>query len=89
MNRADIEIHFNHFFEFETDDRRTVTSVSCRLFAEALVKMEREACANICKKLAHEYQGRTSLNEYNQTYNEGRASGAEMCASLIEGRGKA
>lgn len=49
MNREDIEREFDRFFEFDTDDRRIVTSVSCRLFAEALVKMEREECAKACE----------------------------------------
>ena len=32
-----IEEEFNSFFEFPTDDKRTVTSTSCKLFAEHCV----------------------------------------------------
>lgn len=48
IDRAFIEREFNQFFEFDSEDRRTVTSVSCRLFAEHIAQraagQEREAC---------------------------------------------
>lgn len=50
MTREEIELRFNSFFYFPTDDRRHVTSVSCMLFAEHIAenvseenKMLREA----------------------------------------------
>ena len=47
IDRAFIEREFNQFFEFDSEDRRTVTSVSCRLFAEHIAQraaeQEREA----------------------------------------------
>lgn len=39
----DIEAEFNKFFEFPTDDRATVSSVSCKLFARHVVDMSRKA----------------------------------------------
>lgn len=51
MNRDDIAKEFDRFFEFDTDDRSTVTSTSARLFAEHIARVsiaaEREACAKI------------------------------------------
>lgn len=79
MNRADIEAEFDRFFEFETDDRRTVTSVSCRLFAEALVKMDREACAKTCESIA---TVPSSLWSEDGCW----AHAAEACAAEIRGR---
>lgn len=37
----DIEKEFDKFFEFDTDDKSTVTSVSCKLFAEHIAEMAR------------------------------------------------
>lgn len=90
MNLADIENEFDVFFESQTDSRLTVTSASARLFAEHIMKIERLECANLCKKLAHEYKnmGPLPLNQYNQTFNEGRAEGADVCADAINDRWK-
>lgn len=42
IDRAQIEREFNNFFEFESNDRRMVTSVSCRLFAEHIAALSAE-----------------------------------------------
>jgi hypothetical protein len=45
MTKSEIEKEFNTFFEFDTEDRSTVTSVSAKLFAEHIAKLceKREA----------------------------------------------
>lgn len=49
MTRDKIAKEFDRFFEFDTDDRSTVTSVSARLFAERIAVLvavaERERIA--------------------------------------------
>lgn len=56
MTRDEIQKEFDKFFEFPGDDRSQVTSVSCRLFAELIARLEtateREACAVICHSYA-------------------------------------
>ena len=81
MNRDDIQREFDRFFEFDTDDRRIVTSVSCRLFAEALVKMERQECADMCSAMTEaEYAtGKVDHNEIAWT---------QKCAIKISERWK-
>ena len=37
----DIEKEFDKFFEFDTDDKSVVTSVSCKLFAKYIAEMVR------------------------------------------------
>lgn len=59
IDRAFIEREFNQFFEFDSEDRRTVTSVSCRLFAEHIAQraaeQEREDCAAVAKSISDKY----------------------------------
>lgn len=51
MTRDEIAKEFDRFFEFDTEDRSTVTSVSARLFAERIAALsvaeEREQCAKV------------------------------------------
>lgn len=82
MNREDIQREFDRFFEFDTADRRIVTSVSCRLFAEALVKMEREQCAKACESVADKP---SSLWSETGCW----AHAGEICATAIRARGEA
>jgi len=49
MTREEIQAVFDAFFEFPGEDRGHVTSVSCRLFAERIAEMEREACAQVAE----------------------------------------
>lgn len=39
--QARIQEEFDKFFEFDTEDRSFVTSVSCRLFAERMIELEK------------------------------------------------
>lgn len=39
MTRDEIAKEFDRFFEFDTEDRSTVTSVSARLFAECIAAL--------------------------------------------------
>lgn len=54
MTRDEIAKEFDQFFEFDTEDRSTVTSTSARLFAEHIagkvIMAEREACAKVAEK---------------------------------------
>lgn len=52
MTREEIQAEFDAFFEFPGKDRGHVTSVSCRLFAERIAEMEREACAEVAESAA-------------------------------------
>ena len=41
QTEVNVDEEFNKFFEFDTDDKSTVTSVSCKLFAEHIAEMAR------------------------------------------------
>lgn len=51
MTKDDIQAEFDAFFEFDTDDRSVVTSVSCRLFAQRIAALTE---ARVRKKIADE-----------------------------------
>lgn len=68
MNRDDITKEFDRFFEFDTDDRNTVTSTSARLFAEHIARKaitaEREQCAKVAEKTVCDTHVPTGIKIY-------------------------
>lgn len=68
MNRDDIAKEFDRFFEFDTDDRSTVTSTSARLFAEHIarkaINAEREQCAKIAAETVCDMHMPTGVKIY-------------------------
>lgn len=68
MTRDDIAKEFDRFFEFDTDDRSTVTSTSARLFAEHIarkaINAEREQCAKVAEKTVCDTHVPTGIKIY-------------------------
>lgn len=53
MSIEKIKGWFNEFFEFTTNDRSTVTSVSCKLFAEYVFNKQQERVVELEGKLSN------------------------------------
>lgn len=85
MTKSEIEKEFDAFFEFDTEDRSAVSSVSAKLFAECIARMyekrgkdaEREECAKVCDE--------TYYKNIGPEFGEVR-HGIAACASAIRAR---
>jgi len=74
MTRDEIAKEFDLFFEFDTEDRSTVTSVSAKLFAERMaalaVSTERERVAAWVEDMCVGLDAKTIANGIRNNVND-------------------
>ena len=95
MNKDQISAEFDAFFEFDTDDKRTVTSVSCKLFAQVIVgkALAKQATQIEDAKKCHaryEYVRKLDLHQFSNIYIDNIVNGIpfddQVDAAIQEGK---